>query len=549
MRRFTLLLLCACITACGGGGGGSSPATPEPPPEPTNPDPEPTSLTLLDALPASGVNADPQQGQVFFAHLGHSDLEITLSGDCTNFSGTTLRRQLFDLAQSQFDQLLDHRVNCDLTGNSTFTFTADGTRSNDAAFRAQHTISTTTASPGGLLPRESRDLPRSAIDNLFAGYVRGALMGRFDLAGDVESALLDIAGDTWEHLTDPEALYDVRSERVSYLSSAPDGSPDMDLTGLIAYPVTASTPTFTARDKMLVLMHATGSTPSDQNPADAWFILANQFAARGYLVIAPDNYGRGGTGEAAETYLMANRTARNAHDLLAAVQESSSYDAIYDGNAVTIIGYSQGGHSAMALYQHLVSHDADLDIREVYAGGAPHDLYRTFYGILQFADGTCDDNDYCRYVDDETTVPFVTDRVLPAVTAYTDVGLELSELVAGERLSPSLVTGFLANEAAYDPLKIILQLNSLTNLVSASTNYADSSALVHLYHSEFDRLVPHANTQALDRLLRDVVNVDFHENRCNSGGYEAIFNLTDRVGVLHTLCGLSVLNDIFEDLR
>ncbi|MEO2182071.1 MAG: hypothetical protein ABGY43_07145, partial [bacterium] len=76
-----------------------------------------------------------------------------------------------------------------------------------------------------------------------------------------------------------------------------------------------------------------------------------------------------------------------------------------------------------------------------------------------------------------------------------------------------------------------------------------SNALVHLYHSQFDRLVPFANTSELAAILEPAVTVDFHENRCNSDGYEAIFNLTDKVGVLHTLCGLSVLDNALADFK
>jgi len=552
MRRFLILLLVAGLTACGGGGGGgSSTATPEPTPEPTEPGPEATGLALVDAVPASSSNTDPQFTEISFAHLGHSDLAVTLEGDCNNFSGITLRRQLFDLSEDNFDELLDHRVTCDLQDNSTYQLTADGVRNNDAAFQAEHTVNTTSAVASNLVVQNSLDLPRSDVDDLFFGYMVGALIEELDLPSAVESLILatlfEIAGANWDNLVDPDALYDVRSERVSYSSTTPDGSPTSEVTGLVAYPVIASS-AFSARDKVIVLMHATGSTPSEQDPADAWFILANQFASRGYLVIAADNFGRGDTSIEAETYLLANRTARNTHHLVEAVLADGNYGDIYNGNAVTIVGYSQGGHSAMALYQHLASHQNNLEVREVYAGGAPHDLYQTFRGVLEFLDGSCNRNDYCRYVDDETTVPFATDRILPGITAYTDSGFELSDLTDGESLNADLVTGFLANDPAYDNLKVILQLNSFTNLVSAS-GFTGTSSLVHLYHSEYDRLVPHANTAALASVLQDSVNLDFHENRCNSNGYETIFNLTEKVGVLHTLCGLSVLDDAMEDLK
>ncbi len=554
MRLFLLILLLAALTACGGGGGGSSSATPEATPDPEDPGAEPTQLAIVDATPASDINADPHLQQIQFAHLGQSDLSVNLESDCENFSGVTLRRQLFDLSGSEFDQLLDHKVNCNLAENSTINITANGTRANSAEFIAEHSVSTTTETPWELTYNQALLIPREVVDDLFSGYVSGALLDELELPGAIEalllSTILQISEANWENLVDPEALYDVRSERVTYLTTAPDGTPNTALTGLVAFPANLETGTdFIPRDKLIVLMHATGSTPSDQDPDDAWFILANQFASRGYLVIAADNFGRGGTDEFPETYLMANRTARNSADLINAVVSSGNYDQIYNGTRATIIGYSQGGHSAMALYQHLVSHNQDLVIQEVYSGGAPHDLYQTFRGVLEYLNGSCNGNDYCRYVDDETTVPFATDRILPGLTTYTQSGFELSGLTDGETLNDALVSGFLNDDPDYDALKVILQLNSFSNLVSAAEVFGSSDALVHLYHSEFDRLVPHANTQSLATVLQDVVNLDFHENRCNSNGYETIFNLTDKVGVLHTLCGLSVLDDALEDLK
>jgi len=298
------------------------------------------------------------------------------------------------------------------------------------------------------------------------------------------------------------------------------------------------------------LTHATGSTPGDLDNTDAWYILANLLASRGYLVIAPDNYGRGGTESAPETYLMANRTALNTLDLVNQVLEDTAYDEVYDGSDLAIIGYSQGGHSAIGLHLLIETQGPDnLSIRETYAGGAPHNLYQTVRGVMQHLDGSCDDSAYCRYVDEDTTVPFATDRIFPGFLSYTDTGLLLDDLVTGEEINPEFVTAFLANDPELDNFKAMLQLSSFTQIVSAGDNFSGSDALVHLYHSQFDRLVPFANTAELAAILDPAVTVDFHENRCNSDGYEAIFNLTDKVGVLHTLCGLSVLNNALTDFK
>jgi len=559
MRRLPLglckvLLLTVFITACGGGGGGGSDATPVAPPPPSDPEPQATRIELLDAVPASGTAmADPGQTSFFFVHPAQSDLTVSIAGDCPDLSASTLRRSLVDLSAGEFDELASHYVRCSLAENTSYTIDANGTRSNDARFIASQEFSTGTEGTAAITVLDQFSLTRATVDDLFRDYVEGALVTELDLPSGVESLIVDLVVElseaNWDNLTDPQSLYPVTSQRVSYRSRTPDGSPSADLTGLITFPVVGLSPEFTPRDRMIVLTHATGSTPGDLADGDAWFILANLFASRGYLVVAPDNYGRGGTSELDETYLMANRTADNALHLVEQALADEKYDDVYAGADVSIIGYSQGGHSAIALWQLIeLTASADITVREVYAGGAPHNLYQTVRGVLQHVDGSCNDEAYCRYVDSETTLPFATDRILPGILNYTNTGLTLDDVVIEGSLTPEFVTGFLAGEAAYDSLKSVLQLNSFTRINNTDV-FSESGATVHLYHSKFDRLVPLGNTEELAETLAPHVSVDLHENRCNSDGYEIIFNLTERVGALHTLCGLAVLDDAMADLR
>ena len=550
-RTVAALILTSYLTACGGGGG----STPAPEPPPSNPDLEPTTLVLLDSVPGPGVtNVEPGESTSSFAHLSHSDLSLELSSDCSDFAGTTIRRDLLDLSVTDFDQLLDHKVKCSLEENTSYTITANGTRSNDAEFTSELLISTGVTNPSGLTVINEFNQPRDTVNDMFIGYIDGAFFEDLDLPSGIESLVrglvLEIAEANWGNLVDPDSLYDVTSQQVSYLSRHPDGSPSAELTAAITFPVIASASDFVTRDRAIILTHATGSTPGDLDNTDAWYILANLFASRGYLVIAPDNYGRGGTGSSPETYLMANRTALNTLDLVNQVLEDTAYDDVYNGSDLAIIGYSQGGHSAVGLHLLLETQGPEnLSIRETYSGGAPHNLYQTVRGVMQHLDGSCDDGAYCRYVDEDTTVPFATDRIFPGLLSYTNTGLLLEDVVTGEEINPEFVTAFLANDPELDNFKAMLQLSSFTQIVSAGDNFSSSNALVHLYHSQFDRLVPFANTSELATVLEPAVTVDFHENRCNSDGYEAIFNLTDKVGVLHTLCGLSVLDDALADFK
>ena len=128
------------------------------------------------------------------------------------------------------------------------------------------------------------------------------MINELEVPGLIESLIIDLVTElaeaNWGTLTDPDPLYAVGAERVTYSSRSPSGAPT-NLSGLVARPIADDG--FTERDKFIILSHATGSTPGDLNPADAWFILANMFASRGYLVVAADNYGRGASSDRVET--------------------------------------------------------------------------------------------------------------------------------------------------------------------------------------------------------------------------------------------------------
>ncbi len=345
------------------------------------------------------------------------------------------------------------------------------------------------------------------------------------------------------------------AERVTYASRRPDGSATSEPTGLVVVPDTSSNG-FTPRPSIIVLCHATGITPSDLDASDAWYVVANLLASRGYLVIAPDNWGRGGTAAEPETYLMATRTAANALDLIRAVLADHDYDAARGSGPprVTIVGYSQGGHTALALWLAIAAQASampasSLEVSRVYAGAGPYDLYATARGVLQHADGSCNDGVYCRYVTDETTIPFLRDHVLPGYTRYASPALMLSDVVNGSALAPQFVQGFLGNDPDYDRLKGLLQQSSFTNITAGWGALSGAATGFTLFHSEFDRLVPAANTDELVSVLESHYSVDFRSDACSSSPYQTIFDATDHVGISHALCGYEMLNDVYAELR
>lgn len=517
------------------------------------------TLALLDAIPSPGSLVNPGAGHIDLVHTAPPGRRYSYAdsgfyaGACP--IGVAVRRALPAAADGAAQQLVNHKLECALEPVLRHRARVDG-RDGDGT-RGESALAFTTgddADGPAITVRNARTLPRDSVNELFDRYIEDSLIA------DIESRTLqllvailidELARRTWAELRDPGARYDVVTESVSYASRSPTGTPSNAVTGLVARPDISADPDFAAKPRVVVLSHATGATPSAQEDGDAWFALASMFAGRGYLVVAPDNWGRGdlAVADQPETYLLGNRSANNSVDLLKAVLASDRYRAFHDDaqdrTDVSIVGYSQGGHTALALWIALHTGEHGVTVRELFSGGGPHDLLRTFRGAMQRFAGQCDGNEWCRHVDDAVVLPYVVGRILPAVLAYTETGLAHGDILEGRNLRPGFAADFLAGDAEYDALRAVLALNSFTNLVAPGSAIRGGTA-INLYHSDYDRLVPEANTAALARALTADFDVTYHDEECSAGYYDDLFELVDRVGVVHLVCGMEVLDDVLK---
>ncbi len=427
---------------------------------------------------------------------------------------------------------------------------------NGSMSQASLSFATAADLPAFTVEEEQR-LSTNGVASAFADYIDGALIEALDLPLLTElllrSVILDIASSEWRTLADPDVDYPVIFQRLHFATSAPEGNLTT-ASGLLAFPELLNPDSFQPRDRIILLHHATGSTPSAMDPTDAWYILAGLFAARGYLVFAPDNHGRGTTSEVPETYLMGHQTAAVAVDFMMEILASGDYEHIFTPQSpapLSIVGYSQGAHSAIASWLEISARYAgSLNTLSVDSGGGPHQIYRTFRGVLEQIDGRCNEqDDYCRLVDPATMIPFASDRILPGLIAYGPTSLEFADVIEGDSFRPDFIADFLDNAGRLNDLRLWLQLNSFGNIVNGDTRFSAMPTTIHLYHSPYDRLVPAINTLELAEALGPVINVEHHADECRSDGFELIFQTSDRVGVLHTLCGLNVMDLILRRLN
>ena len=485
-------------------------------------------------------------------------MEFTYAGPCTG-DGITLRRELTDLSDGNSEELIEHVLPCSLADSTAYTVTVNAT-ADDERYRGELDFATRHGGSDTLSVVEQTTTSASGVNRLFDRYIDKAVIDDIDswiLRTLARVTIGKIADLSWPELTARRATHDVIAQRVAYGSRDPAGEP-ATLTGLVAFPDIVADPDFRPRDRVIVLSHATGSTPSSLSDDDGWLVLASLIAGRGYLVIAPDNFGRGGSATdpldgtpQPETYLMANRVAINTLDMVATVLAGDAYRAFRPPDAdadVVAIGYSQGGHSVVAFWLAAQVGDVEFTVRELYSGGAPHNLYQTVRGPLARLDDRCDDSPWCRNVHLKAVMPYLTKRVLPPLVAYGDVGLELDEVVAGDGLTDAFVSGMLDNEPRYDALKTLLQLSSFTNLVEPDKAMTARDTSLRLYHSPFDRLVPAQNTQDLVELLSPEFDARYFAEECDGALYEILSERIRITGLVHTICGMEALDEALQDM-
>lgn len=540
------------LASCGGGGGSSSDDAPVLEPIPT--------LSLIDSLPQNSSVTKVTAPHFTLSHLAQADLSYDYSTPCNLDTSRIIIRDTQDIDGAANTQLLDHLISCsdDLTPNSSQTLTIEETstastssREGSIAFSSQ---SSPTSANNLIVVNGEETLPLNSIGNITPLTLLEAAIDSANLSPLVQivldNLLSDIADDELPNLFNPITDYDAVTQTVLYESIDPLGNQSQTLSGFIAFPDTSSINNFTAKTEIILLNHSTDLTPTDKNTSGVWYNLAIVLASRGYLVVAPDNYGLGNTSTEVETYLQAKRTGINSVDLISTVIESGNYDNVLTASSgaknVAIVGYSQGGHSAVAAWQEILHmRQGELNTTQLYAGAGPYNVYETVKGIIDYANGTCDDDPYCRYVNDELVNAYAVERILPPLLAYTDTGLNEVDLIDGTQLTSNFSADFIANDSVYNPLKALLQLNSFTNINNPEVAFTDPDLDVYFYHSDYDRLVAQANTDELTTDISGYVqSINDVSASCNSSNMFLLFSNISEIGLIHGICGIIMIDDV-----
>ena len=105
------------------------------------------------------------------------------------------------------------------------------------------------------------------------------------------------------------------------------------------------------------------------------------------IIVSPDGYGFGSTVDKPQAYLMADAIARNNIDAVRAARSLLAQMGYTYGDLFAQLGYSQGGHSSMAVQRYVDTHGAEPDaishIDYTLCGDGPYDIGAMLDSLVQ----------------------------------------------------------------------------------------------------------------------------------------------------------------------
>lgn len=361
-------------------------------------------------------------------------------------------------------------------------------------------------------------------------YLTGVTTEKHISKSEITDMVMDYAASQGINL--PEILIsgllcDVDVAAITYTTTGPDGA-SVTASGVVAMP--AGT---TSYDHLLSIQH--GTLDMEEAPSLQLFYYEMMPVVSGHVVVMADylGYGASQTADRQHPYLHARLTGTACADMIEAAREYLRSKSITEaGNAVELLGYSQGGQATVATQLELESRGWTGRIRKVWAGGGPYDLETLFQAFLN-DDGMPDTyprSGYLPYLirgmaygegltvsDENLYAPAVIEEGLnklfstrPLSEWHAALGTDITQV-----LHPDFFAAPDFNGNA-DVLAIVSALRK-NSLVNASTA---PQATVSLYHSPQDDFVPYSNVVSAHALWTNSTLTDLSMPGHVMGGME-----------------------------
>lgn len=164
---------------------------------------------------------------------------------------------------------------------------------------------------------------------------------------------------------------EIRVDVIRYRTEAPGEEP-VEATGIITYPADHQ-----FKGVVVGLHYTIGA--EKETPSARMALIESALALYGYVVISPDYLGFGPTADKPQSYLHAQTSGQNTADMVFAVREYMQQEGRPIDDRLSVVGYSQGGYSALAFMKMAEEQYADkIRLEKVFAGGGPYEPISMF---------------------------------------------------------------------------------------------------------------------------------------------------------------------------
>ncbi|MBR5963760.1 MAG: hypothetical protein IK000_06385 [Bacteroidaceae bacterium] len=345
-----------------------------------------------------------------------------------------------------------------------------------------------------------------------------------------EEVITDTTAMSYTPIFLPMTYYRVN---YTYSSVAPDGTTPVTLSAALVFPkdvfehnkpLTVGSRTYDASG-LILCNHFTITRDIEAPTQTSSMDIEAPLALLGprCIIISPDGYGFGTTADKPQAYLMADAIARNNVDAVRAARRLLARMGYTYGGLFSQLGYSQGGHSSIAVQRYVDTHGTEPDaishIDYTLCGDGPYDISamldslmvpgaRSMYpcaipliiqGQIEGAGLPVSYSDCLRAPLDTKAIEWLNAKVYAADVInhyiYDTVG---GDKETGVPVSDILVTdNFSRTDSPLLPLYDALVDNSLV------TGWRpNKDTRFWLYHSETDEVVPYFCMEHLRDFLR-----------------------------------------------
>ena len=280
-----------------------------------------------------------------------------------------------------------------------------------------------------------------------------------------------------------------------------------------------------------------------------WRLITIFMAMQGYIVLVPDYLGYGSSDHILHPYLHKKSVTRTTTDMLYAIVEKLETDQIPFERHLFVMGYSQGGHGALAFAQNFQNEPLDLDIVAVAAGGGPYDLSTTMTDLLE--QDTIEPIPMTLFLQSYSHIYDLDLNLIMKKRNYIDIissSFEYDDMRRATEDLPTKVRSLFHSEFLEEVRDRENPFPYFQNVLEDNSVYNWTPPFpVFLFHAKKDRIVPYSNTEIAYDFFREGRRADVTKQDCdfrNLGSILGVGRLSKkdldsvRLQANHINCGL-----------